>query len=166
MDPQATQCKDDPSEWAIIMARGTRCPLMPRLGLHATLHRPTATRGSSKNKWINDSPLRGGMSPCPPPSIYRHACLVLSCPSHPHFFWQRFPSISSSSSEMLFVVAFINQHSADAAAPFSPSFFLFHQRSRLSDSRLPSGLATQGAMEGQVYLRDAMEFYWENIQNL
>ena len=78
---QATQCKDDPSEWAIIMARVTRCPLMPRLGLHATLHRPTATRGSSKNKWINDSPLRGGMSPCPPPSIYRHACLVLSLSS-------------------------------------------------------------------------------------
>ena len=78
---QATQCKDDPSEWAIIMARVTRCPLMPRLGLHATLHPPTATRGSSKNKWINDSPLRGGMSPCPPPSIYRHACLVLSLSS-------------------------------------------------------------------------------------
>ena len=146
MDPQATQCKDDPSEWAIIMARGTRCPLMPRLGLHATLHRPTATRGSSKNKWINDSPLRGGMSPVLPLRFIDMP--VLSCPSHPHFFWQRFPSISSSSSEMLFVVAFINQHSADAAAPFSPSFFLFHQRSRLSDSRLPSGLATQGAIGG------------------
>ena len=132
-----------------------------RLACHST-PTATATRGSSKNKWINDSPLRGGMSPCPPPSIYRHACLVLSCPSHPHFFWQRFPSISSSSSEMLFVVAFINQHSADAAAPFSPSFFLFHQRSRLSDSRLPSGLATQGAMEGQVYLRGMQ---WNSIRS-
>ena len=85
----------------------------------------------------------GGMSPCCPPFDLSTclSSLVLPCPSlSSHFFWQRFPlSISSSSSEMLFVVAFINQHSADAAAPFSPSFFLFHQRSRLSDSRLPSG---------------------------
>ena len=104
----------------------------------------------------------GGMSPCPPPSIYRHACLACCLVPLIPLLLATFPSVSSSSSEMLFVVAFINQHSADATAAaavlsFFLSFFLsFHQRSRLSDSRLPSsnssiaGLALQGVRESHL----------------
>ena len=36
--------EDDPGEWAIITVRVTRCPLMRRLGLHATLHREGGRR--------------------------------------------------------------------------------------------------------------------------
>ena len=82
------------------------------------LYTTTGERGAGKNKWINDSPLRGGMSP----SLLRFIDMpVLSCLVP--LLLATFPSLSSSSSEMLFVVAFINQHSADAASV--PSFFLF-----------------------------------------
>ena len=44
------QREDDPSEWAIITVRVTRCPLMRRLGLHATLHREGGIREKERGR--------------------------------------------------------------------------------------------------------------------
>ena len=128
---------------------------MRRLGLHATLHREGGRMGAKTNGEMTVHLERA--CPSPPPSIYRHACCLV-VPLLIPLLLAALLSISSSSSEMLFVVAFINQHSADATAAAAVlSFFLsFHQRSRLSDSRLPSsnssiaGLALQGVRESHL----------------
>ena len=45
--------EDDPGEWAIITVRVTRCPLMRRLGLHATLHREGGREGEGERKQMD-----------------------------------------------------------------------------------------------------------------